>query len=82
MTTLFLSNRYSKGFTKRKPLPFLLNWIFPRYLMQLIGLGITTHLGFALKWTNWISSLWNTSSSSIILNGEPDKRIIHYRGVR
>jgi hypothetical protein len=24
-----------------------------------------THLGFGLKWTNWISLIWNTSSSSV-----------------
>jgi hypothetical protein len=45
-------------------------------------LGIMTHRGFELKWINWISSLWDTSSSSIILNGESSKRILHCQGVK
>jgi hypothetical protein len=43
-------------------------------------LGILSHLGFGQKWRNWISLLWCTISSSVLLNGEPRKRILHCRG--
>jgi hypothetical protein len=39
-------------------------------------------LGFPQRWRNWISSLWCTTSSSILVNGVTSKRIFHYRGVR
>jgi hypothetical protein len=39
-------------------------------------------LGFGQKWRNWVSALWGTTSSSVLLNGEPDRRILHCRGVR
>lgn len=45
-------------------------------------LEVMTHLGFRQRWRNWISSLWATSSSSFLLNGEPGRRILHCRGVR
>jgi retron-type reverse transcriptase len=45
-------------------------------------LNIMEHLGFGLRWRNWISSLWNTTSSTFLVNGEPGKRILHCRGVR
>jgi hypothetical protein len=45
-------------------------------------LDIMSYLGFGLRWRNWILALWATSSSSFLLNGEPDLRIRHKRGVR
>lgn len=45
-------------------------------------LEIMSHLGFGMRWRNWISSLWCTTSSKFMLNGEPGKRILHCRGVR
>jgi hypothetical protein len=45
-------------------------------------LSIMTHLGFGQKWRNWISSLWCTSSSSVLVNGAPGRRVLHYRVVR
>jgi hypothetical protein len=39
-------------------------------------------LGFGQKWRNWVSTLWGTTSSSVLLNGEPGRRILHCRGVR
>jgi hypothetical protein len=45
-------------------------------------LGILQHLGFGVRWRNWISSLWCTTSSCYLLNGKPGKRILHCRGVR
>jgi hypothetical protein len=41
---------------------------------------IKSHLGFGERWINWISVLWCTASSCLLLNGELDKRILHYRG--
>jgi hypothetical protein len=43
-------------------------------------LHIMSHLGFGQRWHNWVSSLWLTASSSYLLNGEPGKNIMHYRG--
>jgi hypothetical protein len=40
------------------------------------------HLGFGTRWRSWISTLWCTSSSSYLLNGDPGQRILHCRGVR
>lgn len=45
-------------------------------------LSVMTHLGFGHRWRNWISSLWCMASSSFLLNEEPDRRILHCRGVR
>jgi hypothetical protein len=40
------------------------------------------HLGFGQRWRNLISALWCSASSSIILNGEPGRRVLHCIGVR
>jgi hypothetical protein len=45
-------------------------------------LSAMEHLGFGLRWRNWIASLSNTSSSTFLVNGEPGERILHCRGVR
>jgi hypothetical protein len=45
-------------------------------------LDIMSFLGFGWRWREWISALWTTSSSAFLLNGEPDNRIRHRRGVR
>jgi hypothetical protein len=45
-------------------------------------LSILTHLGFGPKWREWISALWCTDSSKVMLNREPGQRILHCRGVR
>jgi hypothetical protein len=52
----------------------MVNWL---YLLD-----IMTFLGFGQKWRNWMSSLWCTTSSSVLLNGEPGARVLHCRGVR
>jgi hypothetical protein len=44
--------------------------------------SILSHLGFGQAWRNWISVLWCTASSSILLNGELGRRALHCRGVR
>jgi hypothetical protein len=43
-------------------------------------LDIMSYLGFGPRWREWIFALWGTTSSIILLNGEPDKRILHCRG--
>jgi hypothetical protein len=43
---------------------------------------IMKFLGFGKRWREWISSLWCTSSSSFMLNGDPGRRVLHFRGVK
>jgi hypothetical protein len=50
------------------------NWSYLLYVIE--------HLGFTQKWRNWISSLWCTSSSILLVNDIPCKNIFHCRGVR
>jgi hypothetical protein len=45
-------------------------------------LDIMSFLGFGPRWRSWVASLWATSSSAFLLNGEPGPRIRHRRGVR
>jgi hypothetical protein len=43
-------------------------------------LDIMTFLGFGPRWRAWVSSIWATTSSSFMVNGEQGKRIHHKRG--
>jgi hypothetical protein len=45
-------------------------------------LEISTFLGFAQRRCNWLSSLWLTTSSSYLLNGQLGNTMLHCRGVR
>jgi hypothetical protein len=45
-------------------------------------LDILQFLGFGPKWREWISAPWGTTSSLVLLNGEPIKRLLQCRGVR
>jgi hypothetical protein len=40
------------------------------------------HLGFGRIWCNLISLLLCTSSTRILVNGEPREYILHHRGLR
>jgi hypothetical protein len=40
-------------------------------------LDIMSFLGFGNNWKDWLSTLWGTSSSSFLLNGEPGPRLRH-----
>jgi retron-type reverse transcriptase len=51
-----------------------INWSYLLYIVN--------HLGFTQKWRNWISSLWCTTSSAFLVNGIPDKKFFHCKGVR
>jgi hypothetical protein len=37
-------------------------------------LNVMEHLGFGMRWRKWISSLWCTTSSVFLLNGEEGKK--------
>lgn len=50
-----------------------MNW---PYLLE-----IMEYLGFGHRWRDWIASLWCTASSSLLVNGETGKRILHCKGV-
>jgi hypothetical protein len=45
-------------------------------------LDVLRHLGFELRWRNWLSNILSTSSTRILLNGKPGRRICHARGLR
>jgi hypothetical protein len=45
-------------------------------------LEVLVHLGFSTAWCNLISSLLASSSTRILLNGEPGEVIFHKRGLR
>jgi hypothetical protein len=36
-------------------------------------IGIMSHFGFGQKWRDWITVLWCTSSSTVLLNGEQER---------
>jgi hypothetical protein len=40
------------------------------------------HLGFNDKWTNWVSNILSSATTSVLLNGVPGKNLICKRGVR
>ncbi|WVZ78948.1 hypothetical protein U9M48_026585 [Paspalum notatum var. saurae] len=40
------------------------------------------HIGFPRRWRDWISLLLQTSSTKILLNDNPGRRICHARGLR
>jgi hypothetical protein len=40
------------------------------------------HLGFNEKWTNWVSNILSSATTSVLLNGVPGKNLICKRGVR
>lgn len=45
-------------------------------------LEVLQHVGFGRRWRNWISMVLSTSSTKILLNGHPGRRICHARGLR
>ncbi|WVZ95285.1 hypothetical protein U9M48_041070 [Paspalum notatum var. saurae] len=47
------------------------------YLLDLMG-----HLGFPIRWRNWVASTLATSTSQVLLNGIPGQSIVHSRGLR
>jgi hypothetical protein len=51
-----------------------MSWTFLLEVMQ--------HMGFGRRWRNWISAVLSTSSTRILLNGHPERRICHAWGLR
>jgi len=49
------------------------NW---RFLLSLLQ-----HLGFSMRWTNWISLILSSASTKVILNRSLGRRICHARGL-
>lgn len=45
-------------------------------------LELLQHMGFGRRWRNWVSMILATSSTKILLNGQPRRRICHARGLR
>lgn len=45
-------------------------------------LEILTYLGFGWRWRTLLCNLFNTSSTRVLLNGEPGQQIRHRRGLR
>lgn len=45
-------------------------------------LEVMQHLGFGLRWRDWLSALLSTASTKVLLNGRPGRRICHARGLR
>ena len=45
-------------------------------------LEVLQHIGFPRRWTDWISMLLSTTSTKVLVNGRPGRRIAHARGLR
>jgi hypothetical protein len=45
-------------------------------------LQMMRHLGFNEQWINWTSSILQSATASVLLNGVPDKSLICWRGVK
>jgi hypothetical protein len=65
--SLFIKLDISKAFDS-------VSWVFLLETMQA--------LGFGQRWRDWVATLLATSSSKILLNGIPGRRIMHARGLR
>jgi hypothetical protein len=49
-------------------------WVFLLEVLQ--------HAGFGRRWCNWVSNVLSSSSTKILLNDRPGRRICHARGLR
>jgi hypothetical protein len=45
-------------------------------------LDVLEALGFSIKWRDWITALLGTTTSKVLINGEPTLGIRHTRGLR
>jgi hypothetical protein len=64
---LFIKLDISKAFDS-------IGWSFLLEVMQA--------LGFSTKWRDWVAALLGTSSSRVLVNGQPTRGIKHERGLR
>jgi hypothetical protein len=67
MPSLFIKLDISKAFDS-------VNWA---YLLEILH-----HLGFGPRWLSWICVTLNSSSSRVLLNGNPRASFLHRRGLR
>jgi hypothetical protein len=67
VSSLFLKLDITKAFDS-------VSWVFLMEVMR--------HLGFGATWCNLVANLLPTSSTRILLNGEPGELIQHQRGLR
>jgi retron-type reverse transcriptase len=69
---------------KRKPALFIKLGISKAF--DSIGwsflLEVIENLGFNTKWRDWIAALLGTTTSRVLINGQPTKEIKHERGLR
>jgi hypothetical protein len=45
-------------------------------------LELLQHVGFPLRWREWVASMLSTASTKVLVNGRPGDRIRHARGLR
>lgn len=43
---------------------------------------VLEHIGFPLRWHDWITTMLSTASTKVLVNGRPGRRICHARGLR
>jgi hypothetical protein len=52
----------------------LVSWPFLLQIMQAVG--------FSSVWCDWVSALFSSASTKVMLNGAPGERVCHARGLR
>jgi hypothetical protein len=52
------------------------------FVSSVFLLEVLQHMGFELRWRNWIAGILSTLSTKIMLNGCLGRRICHARGLR
>lgn len=45
-------------------------------------LDVLEHMGFPMRWRDWVSAMLHTASTRVLINGRPGRRIRHARGLR
>lgn len=45
-------------------------------------LEVLDHIGFPLRWRDWLSAMLGSASTKVLVNGRPGRRICHARGLR
>jgi hypothetical protein len=45
-------------------------------------LEVLEHISFPQRWCDWISAMLGTTSTRVLVNGRPGRRIYHARGLR
>lgn len=85
MITSCWFSKASKSYTDRRFLAFFSCLISPKPSIQYLRfslLEVLRHLGFGMAWCSLVLTLLSSSSTRILLNGEPGQLIQHQRGLR